>query len=106
MIHFQVYTTFSSTQIHFHIPTQYTHLKLTVIFQLTSCVVQRFLLTCKIYFFQSAGVKSQPESKCPELLANYCDMLLRKTPLSKRLTSDQIESKLRDVVSFIHVLDS
>ena len=32
-----------------------------------------------------AGVysKSQPESKCPELLANYCDMLLRKTPLSK-----------------------
>lgn len=42
----------------------------------------------------------QPESKCPELLANYCDMLLRKTPLSKKLTSDEIESKLRDVVSF------
>ena len=40
----------------------------------------------------------QPESKCPELLANYCDMLLRKTPLSKKLTSDEIESKLRDVV--------
>lgn len=39
-----------------------------------------------------------PESKCPELLANYCDMLLRKTPLSKKLTSDEIESKLRDVV--------
>ncbi|XP_054271680.1 cullin-5-like [Macrosteles quadrilineatus] len=47
---------------------------------------------------QSAGMKSQPESKCPELLANYCDMLLRKTPLSKRLTSDEIESKLRDVL--------
>lgn len=45
----------------------------------------------------------QPESKCPELLANYCDMLLRKTPLSKKLTSDEIESKLRDVVSFITV---
>lgn len=44
-------------------------------------------------------MKSQPESKCPELLANYCDMLLRKTPLSKRLTSDEIESKLKDVVS-------
>lgn len=42
----------------------------------------------------------QPESKCPELLANYCDMLLRKTPLSKKLTSDEIESKLRDVVCF------
>lgn len=45
-----------------------------------------------------------PESKCPELLANYCDMLLRKTPLSKKLTSDEIESKLRDVVSFINFL--
>jgi hypothetical protein len=30
-----------------------------------------------------AGSKTTPESKCPELLANYCDMLLRKTPLSK-----------------------
>lgn len=44
-------------------------------------------------------MNGQPESKCPELLANYCDMLLRKTPLSKKLTSDEIESKLRDVVS-------
>ncbi|XP_063241270.1 cullin-5 isoform X2 [Bacillus rossius redtenbacheri] len=47
---------------------------------------------------QMAGNKSQPESKCPELLANYCDMLLRKTPLSKKLMSDEIESKLRDVL--------
>ncbi|XP_075226814.1 cullin 5 [Lycorma delicatula] len=47
---------------------------------------------------QSTAMKSQPESKCPELLANYCDMLLRKTPLSKRLTSDEIESKLKDVL--------
>lgn len=39
-----------------------------------------------------------PESKCPELLANYCDMLLRRTPLSKRLTSDQIEVRLKDVL--------
>ncbi|CAH1118782.1 unnamed protein product [Phaedon cochleariae] len=39
-----------------------------------------------------------PESKCPELLANYCDMLLRRTPLSKRLTSEDIESRLRDVL--------
>lgn len=48
--------------------------------------------------FQNSAVKCQPESKCPELLANYCDMLLRKTPLSKRLTADEIESKLKDVV--------
>ncbi|KAF5295967.1 hypothetical protein FQA39_LY12739 [Lamprigera yunnana] len=39
-----------------------------------------------------------PESKCPELLANYCDMLLRRTPLSKRLTSEEIELRLRDVL--------
>lgn len=47
---------------------------------------------------QSGGLKAQPESKCPELLANYCDMLLRKTPLSKKLTSDEIEAKLKDVL--------
>jgi len=42
--------------------------------------------------------KTLPESKCPELLANYCDMLLRKTPLSKKLSSDEVEAKLRDVL--------
>ncbi len=43
--------------------------------------------------------KTHPESKCPELLANYCDMLLRKTPHSKKMTSEEIEKKLRSVVS-------
>ncbi|XP_002737439.1 cullin-5-like [Saccoglossus kowalevskii] len=47
---------------------------------------------------KGVGSKTQPESKCPELLANYCDMLLRKTPLSKKLTSDEIEFKLRNVL--------
>lgn len=45
------------------------------------------------------NVKTQPESRCPELLANFCDMLLRKTPYSKKLTSDEIQAKLKDVVS-------
>ncbi|XP_312548.6 cullin-5 [Anopheles gambiae] len=45
------------------------------------------------------GIKiSTPESKCPELLANYCDMLLRRTPFSKRLTTEEIESRLKDVL--------
>lgn len=44
------------------------------------------------------STKLQPESRCPELLANYCDMLLRKTPLSRKLTSDEIELKLREVL--------
>ena len=43
-------------------------------------------------------MKTHPESKCPELLANYCDMLLRRTPLSKKLTSEETEGKLKDVV--------
>lgn len=51
----------------------------------------------------SVGMKIQPESKCPELLANYCDMLLRKTPLSKKLTSEEIELKLKEVVSLCPV---
>ena len=51
----------------------------------------------------SSNKPAQPESKCPELLANYCDMLLRKTPLSKKLTSDEVEAKLKgkDVISRI-----
>lgn len=52
------------------------------------------LLAC----LHRVGLKTQPESKCPELLANYCDMLLRKTPLSKKLTSEEIEAKLKEVV--------
>ncbi|XP_012514580.1 PREDICTED: cullin-5 [Propithecus coquereli] len=48
--------------------------------------------------FLQVGLKTQPESKCPELLANYCDMLLRKTPLSKKLTSEEIEAKLKEVL--------
>lgn len=59
-------------------------------------------ITLHFYIFPfSIGAKTQPESKCPELLANYCDMLLRKTPLSKKLTSEEVETKLRDVVSLI-----
>lgn len=42
-----------------------------------------------------------PESKCPELLANYCDLLLRKSALSKRLTSEQIDESLNKVVSIV-----
>ncbi|XP_021330127.2 cullin-5 isoform X3 [Danio rerio] len=47
---------------------------------------------------KGVSLKTQPESKCPELLANYCDMLLRKTPLSKKLTSEEIEAKLKEVL--------
>lgn len=42
----------------------------------------------------------QAESRCPELLANFTDLILRKTSLSKRLSSEEIDSKLNDVVWF------
>ena len=54
-----------------------------------------------VLLLSRVGLKTQPESKCPELLANYCDMLLRKTPLSKKLTSEEIEAKLKEVVMFL-----
>ena len=46
--------------------------------------VGRLILENARFSFRTGlGSKTTPESKCPELLANYCDMLLRKTPLSK-----------------------
>lgn len=44
------------------------------------------------------GSKVEPESRCPELLANYCDLLLRRTNVNKKLTSSEIEGRLKDVV--------
>lgn len=44
------------------------------------------------------GTRVQAESRCPELLANYCDLLLRKTSLSKRLSSEEIDARLNDVL--------
>jgi cullin-5 len=58
--------------------------------------------------FNNAKVKSkvvQPaESKCPELLANYCDLLLRKSALTKKLSSDEIDEKLNNVVRYFDLL--
>ena len=59
--------------------TIFTNLKLSVIF--------------------SVGAKTHPESRCPELLAQYCDILLRKTPYSRKLTSEEVDGKMKDVVS-------
>uniref|UniRef100_T1J995 Cullin-5 n=1 Tax=Strigamia maritima TaxID=126957 RepID=T1J995_STRMM len=48
----------------------------------------------------------QSESKCPELLANFCDMLLRKTALSKKLTSVDIDGKLKDALLLLKYVDN
>ena len=44
------------------------------------------------------GVKTQPESKCPELLANFCDLLFRKSPLSKKMTLEEMLKKAEEIV--------
>ena len=48
---------------------------------------------------RGTNAKTAPESKCPELLANFCDQLLRKSPISKKMTSQEIEVKLKELVS-------
>ncbi|CEF69289.1 Cullin-5 [Strongyloides ratti] len=46
------------------------------------------------------------ESRCPELLANYCDLLLRKSGLSKRLSSEEIDKKLNDLLIVLKYVNS
>lgn len=48
-------------------------------------------------------MKGSIESRCPELLANYCDVLLRKSNISKKLSSEEIDDKLNNVVRFVTV---
>ena len=58
-----------------------------------------------MYFFtlMKFSIKPISESKCPELLANYCDLLLRKTALTKKFTSEEIDEKLNNVVSIFAI---
>uniref|UniRef100_A0A914HHC4 Cullin-5 n=1 Tax=Globodera rostochiensis TaxID=31243 RepID=A0A914HHC4_GLORO len=44
------------------------------------------------------GRPTNIESKCPELLANYCDLLLRKSALTKKFSSEEIDERLNNVL--------
>lgn len=44
--------------------------------------------------------KIKPESRCPELLANYCDVLLRRNQ-SKKITEEEVKEKLTNVVTLL-----
>uniref|UniRef100_A0AC35UFL0 CULLIN_2 domain-containing protein n=1 Tax=Rhabditophanes sp. KR3021 TaxID=114890 RepID=A0AC35UFL0_9BILA len=46
------------------------------------------------------------ESRCPELLANYCDLLLRKSGVSKKLTSEDIDRKLTNLMLVLKYVNS
>lgn len=45
----------------------------------------------------NARVAVAVESKCPELLAGYSDLLLRKSPYSKKFTSEEVDEKLNNL---------
>lgn len=45
-----------------------------------------------------------PESRCADLLANYCDMLFRRTNVSKKLSSEDITSRLNQVLFIVRFL--
>lgn len=62
------------------------------------CSSKRLILL-KFFIFSQKTVSA--ESKCPELLANYCDLLLRKSALTKRFTSEEVDEKLNNVVSLL-----
>jgi len=49
---------------------------------------------------KNMGKPIQPESRCPELLANYCDILLRRNQ-NKKLTEEEIKEKITNVVTLL-----
>ena len=52
------------------------------------------------------SARTQPELKCSELLANYTDLLLRKCPTSKKMTSEEVLRKVTKVVSVVKYLSN
>uniref|UniRef100_A0A1I7ZH63 Cullin-5 n=1 Tax=Steinernema glaseri TaxID=37863 RepID=A0A1I7ZH63_9BILA len=52
----------------------------------------------KLELVSSRKARGSIESRCPELLANFCDMMLRKSSVAKKLTSEEIEEKLNSVL--------
>lgn len=51
-------------------------------------------------FTNSANQKTKPESRCPELLANYCDVLLRRNQ-TRKYTEEEVKEKLTNVVTLL-----
>ncbi|KAL7058155.1 hypothetical protein AAHC03_016658 [Spirometra sp. Aus1] len=63
------------------------------------------IFSMEIPTFVRANVR-RPESRCPELLASYCDMLLRKSPTSRRLSSEEILKRLQNVLLILKYVNS
>ncbi len=43
---------------------------------------------------------NKPESRCPELLANYCDVLLRRNQ-TRKFTEEEVKEKLGNVITLL-----
>ncbi|VDD76139.1 unnamed protein product [Mesocestoides corti] len=52
------------------------------------------------------GAVKRLESRCPNLLAAFCDMLLRKSPTSRRLSSDEIMTRLKKILLVLKYVNS
>ena len=52
------------------------------------------------------GAKTQPELKCPQLLANYTDFLLRKCPTRKKMTSEEVLNNGTKVILVMQYLSN
>ncbi|EUB63203.1 Cullin-5 [Echinococcus granulosus] len=52
------------------------------------------------------GTVKRPESRCPNLLAAFCDMLLRKSPTSRRLSSEEILTRLKRILLVLKYVNS
>lgn len=50
--------------------------------------------------FLNQKTNSKPESRCPELLANYCDVLLRRNQ-ARKFTEEEVKEKLTNVVTLL-----
>lgn len=63
------------------------------------------VFTTEIPLSVRSGVR-RVESRCPELLASYCDLMLRKSPVSRRLSSDEVEKLLENVLLVLKYVNS
>jgi cullin 5 len=57
-----------------------------------------------LYFINFYFIR-KPESRCPELLANYCDVLLRRNQ-TRKYTEDEVKEKLTNLVTLLKYVQS
>lgn len=59
-----------------------------------------------VFSLSLKGRSASVESRCPEMLANFCDSLLRKTTLSRRLGSEEISQRLKSTLQVLKYVSS